>query len=140
MRPVDDGRGGVAVLDFQDLRPGPPAYDLASLLNDSLFASPELEERIVGESLERIGGRESYRRAVAQRCLKAVGTYVKFASTGGTRHLRLIPPTLERAVGQLVRLPETSAIVTPLVPALLAAGERAADPTRSAGALPAAGC
>jgi aminoglycoside/choline kinase family phosphotransferase len=122
---LPDGRGGVALLDFQDLRLGPPAYDLASLLNDSLYAEPELEARIVGARLERVGGWEGYRRAVAQRCLKAVGTFARFASTGRTRHLRLVPPTLERALRQLVQLPETSAAVAPLVPALVAAGEAA---------------
>lgn len=123
--------GGVGVLDFQDLRLGPPAYDLASLLNDSLFAETELEASVVGTRLESVGGWESYRRAVAQRCLKAVGTFVKFAATGRTRHLRLIEPTLACALRQLVLLPETSAAVEPLVPALEAAGAAAAAGVRT---------
>lgn len=130
---LPDGEGGVAVLDFQDLRAGPAAYDLASLLNDSLFADPELERTVVEA---RLGPREhdwlAYRRAVAQRCLKAVGTFVKFAATGRRRHLPLVPPTLERALAQLVRLPETRAAFEPLAPRLRAAAlELAVESSRS---------
>lgn len=121
---IPDGAGGVAVLDFQDLRLGPPGYDLASLLNDSLFAEPALERPIVDGSF---GASDEawlpYRRAVAQRCLKAVGTFVKFAATGRRRHLKLVPPTLERALVQLVRLPETRSAFEPLAARCLAAAE-----------------
>src|SRR5579864_1615808 len=44
---VPEGADGVAVLDHQDLRLGPPAYDLASLLNDTLFPPRGLERRLV---------------------------------------------------------------------------------------------
>lgn len=105
----------VGVLDHQDLRLGPPAYDLASLLNDSLFPPPELEQRL----LERAGAAgagpgggalESYHRAAGQRTLKAVGSYAAFARRGDGRHLPLIPPTLGRALAHLRRLPETAAL------------------------------
>ncbi len=123
---IPDGRGGVGVLDFQDLRLGPAAYDLASLLNDSLFAGPELEARVIGARLALVGGWEAYRRAVAQRSLKAIGTFIRFASTGRRRHLRLVETTLACALRQLVRLPETSAVVQPLLAKLEAAGAAAA--------------
>ncbi|HUP42949.1 MAG TPA: phosphotransferase [Thermoanaerobaculia bacterium] len=98
----------VGVLDHQDLRLGPPAYDLASLLNDSLFPPPELEERL----LQSAGpDRESYHRAAGQRTLKAIGSYAAFARRGSPRHLPLIPPTLARALEHLRRLPEASALV-----------------------------
>jgi aminoglycoside/choline kinase family phosphotransferase len=98
----------VGVLDHQDLRLGPPAYDLASLLNDSLFPPPELEERL----LEAAGpARESYHRAAGQRTLKPIGSYAAFARRGSPRHLPLIPPTLARALEHLRRLPEASALV-----------------------------
>lgn len=93
----------VAVLDHQDLRLGPACYDLASLLNDSLFPPPEVERQLLGELPARAAGLASYRRAAVQRTLKAVGT---FARTG--HHLRLIPPTFERALGHLRALPETA--------------------------------
>lgn len=109
--PLPDGT--VAILDFQDLRLGPPAYDLASLLNDSLFAPEPLESRWRARASP---GDDplSYGRAVAQRCLKAVGTFVRFAARGMPRHLQLVPPTLARAARQLAVLPETAAPFEPL--------------------------
>ena len=99
--------GELAVLDHQDLRLGPPLYDVASLLNDTLFPPADVEEALVA----RIAGTEPdsrvrYHRAAAQRTLKAVGTYASFARRGATRHLPLIPPTLERFVKNFSRLPE----------------------------------
>lgn len=102
LMPLPDG-SELAVLDHQDLRLGPPLYDLASLLNDTLFPPPEGEAAL----LEAAGAdRESYHRAAAQRTLKAVGTYASFARRGATRHLPLIPPTLSRFVEHFARLPE----------------------------------
>lgn len=124
----------LGVLDHQDLRMGPPAYDLASLLNDSLFPPPDVAERLLalagvgtgaGVGSSTGGGtgagpgsraasgagrpdRESYHRAAAQRTLKAIGSYAAFAGRGSGRHLRLIPPTLARALDHLRRLPETA--------------------------------
>lgn len=99
----------IGVLDHQDLRLGPPAYDLASLLNDSLFPPPELERAL----LEQAGhggepGLRRYHEAAAQRTLKAIGSYAAFAGRGSGRHLPLIPPTLERAIAHLRRIPETA--------------------------------
>ena len=72
--PVADG---VAVIDFQDLRLGPPAYDLASLLNDSFFPDPAREAAILPEFWRRGPGHEAYSRAVVQRALKAAIRRVK---------------------------------------------------------------
>jgi aminoglycoside/choline kinase family phosphotransferase len=105
LMPVD-GTGEVAVLDHQDLRLGPPEYDRASLLNDTLFPPAEIEEELLAAG--PVNNRESYHRAAAQRTLKAVGTYTKFSLRGAHRHLPLIPPTLERCVEHLSRLPEGS--------------------------------
>ena len=102
--PLPDG--GVAVIDFQDLRLGPPAYDLASLLNDSLFPAPEVEVDALADAAVR--SRDGYARAVAQRALKAAGTFARSAAAGKRAHLELIAPTLARAVPHLARLPETA--------------------------------
>lgn len=109
------GAAALVVLDHQDLRLGPPAYDLASLLNDTLFPPPELEDRL----LARAGWsapekRLRYHRTAAQRSLKAVGTYISFANRGACRHLPLVAPTLRRALAHLALLPEAR----PLLPAL----------------------
>jgi N-acetylmuramate 1-kinase len=100
--------GAVGVLDHQDLRLGPPGYDLASLLNDSLFPPPEVEEAVLAGRLRGEGDRRRYHRAAAQRTLKAAGTFAAFARRGSDRHLGLIPPTLARACGHLSALPETA--------------------------------
>jgi aminoglycoside/choline kinase family phosphotransferase len=101
------GAAGVAVLDFQDLRLGPPAYDLASLLNDSWFASGELERDLLGRYLAAGVAPDQYRRAVVQRALKAVGTFTACAARGDGRRLALVGPTLARALPHLAELPET---------------------------------
>ena len=115
--------GAVGVLDHQDLRLGPPRYDLASLLNDSLFPPPEVEEAILAGVLRGDEDRLRYRRAAAQRTLKAAGTFAAFARRGSDRHLGLIPPTLARACGHLSALPETAELAPELAPPL-AAGHR----------------
>lgn len=102
--------GTVVVLDHQDLRLGPPVYDLASLLNDTLFPPPEVEEALLARALLAPGEREGYHRAAAQRTLKAVGTYASFARRGAERHVPLIVPTLGRFLEHLGRLPEGEAL------------------------------
>jgi aminoglycoside/choline kinase family phosphotransferase len=99
---------GVAVIDFQDLRLGPPAYDLASLLNDSFFPEPALEDLLLPERWRAGSACDQYSRAVVQRALKAAGTFARFAAQGNPRHVPLIAPTLARAARHLEVLPETS--------------------------------
>ncbi len=101
-------RGEIAVLDFQDLRLGPADYDLASLLNDSLFPPGDVEARLLEDATGSSWPSAGYRRAVAQRALKAAGTFATFAARGSDRHLGLIPATLERASRHLLRLPESA--------------------------------
>jgi aminoglycoside/choline kinase family phosphotransferase len=101
---------GIGVLDHQDLRLGPPGYDLASLLNDTLFPPPEVEAALLAEAAPSPAERRRYHRAAAQRTLKAVGTYAAFARRGATRHLPLIPRTLGRFLDHLHQLPEAAAL------------------------------
>jgi aminoglycoside/choline kinase family phosphotransferase len=108
------GASQVAVLDHQDLRLGPPFYDLASLLNDTVFPPPEAEEALLARALPSPVDRVRYHRAAAQRTLKAVGTYAAFARRGADRHLPLIGPTLSRSLGHLALVPESAALVVDL--------------------------
>ncbi|MBV8202524.1 MAG: phosphotransferase [Acidobacteria bacterium] len=108
---VPQERGGIAVLDHQDLRLGPPAYDLASLLNDTLFPPPLLERRLVDAAFPGAAGRLRYHRAAAQRTLKAVGSYAAFAHRGFPRHLPLIGPTLRRFLRHFGETPEGARLV-----------------------------
>lgn len=100
--------GGIAFLDHQDLRLGPPLYDLASLLNDTLFPPPEVEDEILAEWGLAPGARADYHRVAAQRTLKAIGSYAGAAAQGKTRRLALVPPTLARALVHLAAAPETA--------------------------------
>ncbi|MBZ0113601.1 MAG: phosphotransferase [Thermoanaerobaculia bacterium] len=104
---VGDGSSpALTLIDHQDLRLGPRFYDLASLLNDSLFASPENEEKLLERLVPDPVARIDYHRAVAQRTLKAIGTFCRFADCGHPQHLSLVVPTLRRAWSQLPRVPE----------------------------------
>jgi aminoglycoside/choline kinase family phosphotransferase len=112
LMPLPDGT--LAVLDHQDLRLGPPLYDLASLLNDTLFPPAEGEEALLAVAASSGPDRVRYHRAAAQRTLKAVGTFAKFARQGGDRHLPLIGPTLARFVKHFSQIPEGDAIAARL--------------------------
>lgn len=118
-----EAEGQLAVLDHQDLRLAPAIYDLASLLNDSLYPPAAIEERLLQPALDD-RQRLAYHRAAAQRCLKIVGTFVGFARRGSDRHLGLVAPSLAQARRHLAALPETehlSSEVDELVRALAAA-------------------
>lgn len=108
--PGEDAEPVVVVIDHQDLRLGPPGYDLASLLNDSLTLPAAERERLLrgapgepGKSAER---RDLYNAAAAQRTLKIAGTFAHFAALGNDRHLPLIRPALRRFFDALDALPE----------------------------------
>jgi aminoglycoside/choline kinase family phosphotransferase len=104
------GEDRLGLIDHQDLRLGPPFYDLASLFNDSLFPPAELISQLLGSAAEELG----FHRAAAQRALKAIGTYATFAARGEPRHLALISPTLGRALDHLLLVPETAAVAVKL--------------------------
>lgn len=126
LMPLDDV-GGVAVLDHQDMRLGPPGYDLASLLNDTLFPPPADEAELLG-GVDRV----RYHRAAAQRTLKAVGTYTKFSLRGAHRHLPLIPPTLARCLDHFARTPEGAPLAGDLAQAWAPVWETAWAPVPDA--------
>ena len=117
---ANGGAGGeceLIVLDHQDLRLGPPASDLASLLNDSLFPPRRLEDELLAALHPGEQGALDYRRAVVQRAIKAVGNYCDFARRGFDRHLNLVAPTLARAwrwFGEVPELRELQPALRPL--------------------------
>ena len=105
--------GVVVVLDHQDLRMGPPGYDLASLLHDSLRLSPRQRRLLEQGATRQVAGSQRqpddlgsetgpdggaaacYWPCVVQRTAKIVGTFCSFALRGGRRHLPLIPAAIE---------------------------------------------
>jgi len=104
----------VAVLDHQDLRLGPRAYDAASLCNDSLYPPDETIGQLLGAELHHSAG---YHRAVVQRTLKIVGTFASFARRGERRYLPLVAPSLARCLAHLAVLPEGETVAADLRPA-----------------------
>jgi aminoglycoside/choline kinase family phosphotransferase len=101
----------VAVLDHQDLRLGPLAYDAASLLNDSLYPSAAQVAEVLGPDLPRS---PAYHRAVVQRAWKIVGTFASFARRGQPRHLPLVPVSLGRGLDHLAQLEEGESLAADL--------------------------
>ena len=133
----------LGILDFQDARLGPPAYDVASLLYDSYVTLPGefrdalieyYRSRLESETGER-SDRETFNRslwiAATQRNLKAVGTFAYQAGVlGKKRYLASIPPTLEYVRDHCGRLPELAglwAILAPLLPDSADFAARAAE-------------
>ncbi len=105
---------GIGILDHQDLRLGPPLYDLASLLNDSLYPPLEVEWRLISPYLSGPEDRLAYHRAAAQRALKIAGTFERFRRAGSARHVPLIAPSLRAALRHLAALPETAELAAEL--------------------------
>jgi hypothetical protein len=101
----------LTVIDHQDLRLGPPWYDLASLLNDSLYVTPEQEVELLDLARVPPQERQGYHRAAAQRTLKIIGTFTAFARRGAPRHLQLVPPSLRAARRHLSLLSETGDVL-----------------------------
>lgn len=103
---------GLIVLDHQDLRLGPRFYDLASLVNDSLFLTDRRAVEVLGEAVvEDV----RYRRSAAQRCLKIAGTFVSFAERGVPRYLAWVGTCLRRFLDHFAQLPEGADLAADLL-------------------------
>jgi hypothetical protein len=108
------GREGVArvgLLDFQDAVLGPPAYDVASLLQDARVTVPaELEIRLLGtyarerreadEAFDMESFAAAYAVMAAQRATKVLGIFARLDRRDGKpqylRHLPRIEAYLSR--------------------------------------------
>ncbi len=85
--------GEVACIDYQDLRPGPVLYDLASLATDAYYDVSELfQKRLLREACE-VGdaegwseekSKEIFRVTQLQRVWKALGTFGRLIQEGRT--------------------------------------------------------
>lgn len=99
--------GDLAVIDFQDTRRGPRAYDLASLAWDPYVALPEpMIERLVAAWRPRGADEASWDREVrlagGQRLLKAAGSYAYLSrGCGRPQYAQWLPPALARAKERL---------------------------------------
>lgn len=93
-----DGVQALGLLDFQDALKGPPAYDLASLLQDARRQVDEaLAEEMIYRYLDATGLPEqefrlSYAILGAHRALRIMGIFIRLArEQGKTRYLGMIP-------------------------------------------------
>ena len=95
-------RRGSALIDFQGMRLGPAAYDLASLLCDPYVAmTPDVLQRLLGNYAKLAGMCEDELRSIfpyaaAQRLIQALGAYGRLGAQPDTcRFLRHIPAGLD---------------------------------------------
>jgi aminoglycoside/choline kinase family phosphotransferase len=97
--PERQGHRRVGLLDFQDARLGPPAYDLVSLLEDARRdVPPALAEAMIARylaarpDLEPEAFRTAYAVLGAQRNAKILGLFTRLARRDGkTAYLALLP-------------------------------------------------
>ena len=94
---------GVGVIDFQDLRRGPDAYDLASLLWERStldwmtdeFAAGIVERFAASRGIAAEGLASRLRRVLLQRAWKVCGTFARAVAQGrGPAYRRHLPPEL----------------------------------------------
>jgi NDP-sugar pyrophosphorylase family protein/aminoglycoside/choline kinase family phosphotransferase len=103
--------GGPAFIDFQGMRLGPAAYDLASLLCDPYVAMPStVRERLLQRYADRAGWsgaqRDAFWWAALERLAQALGAYGRLGASPETAWFaRYIRPALERMREALDRLP-----------------------------------
>lgn len=121
--------GELKIIDHQDARLGPTAYDLVSLLLDRVTTLPTPEwlaekRRFFLDEREKLGlvkldeneYAKEFRLQTVQRCLKAIGTF-SFQSNfrGKTHFIQYIKPMFEivlRACENLDRFPNLQKIIS----------------------------
>lgn len=100
------GKGKLRLLDFQGARPGPPAYDLASLLYDPyLPLTDALRESLLDQYPGILSGLSAsaagtfapqWPLIAAHRLMQVLGAYAKLALVDGKRqYLQYIPQALK---------------------------------------------
>lgn len=88
-------------LDFQGLRWGPAAYDLASLLGDPYVSLPRTRQLALLDYYNRLPGArpcppDLFWPAMIQRLTQALGAYGRLAALPGGEHFAIhIPPALK---------------------------------------------
>ena len=91
--------GRMSIIDFQGMRGGPAAYDLASLLYDP-YVKLSARDRtalatLYGQKAGRPGVVEVLPFAAVQRLVQALGAYGRLASVGQPQFGRYVMPALE---------------------------------------------
>jgi NDP-sugar pyrophosphorylase family protein len=118
------GRGMPVLIDFQGMRFGPAAYDVASLLCDPYVMLPDdIRDRLLTYYLERVPDPEHVQRlfwwAAIERLSQALGAFGRLSeSPDTTRFANYIPPALammRRALRETPELKHLSATVAKAV-------------------------
>lgn len=108
----------VAAIDFQDLRSGPDAYDLASLLWERTtldWMTPQMAEQAIdgfirARGLEAGPFRRRFDRVLLQRAWKVCGTFARAVAQGrGEAYRRYLPGELALVGRLLTDTPEDAA-------------------------------
>ena len=94
-------RGDAVLIDYQGMREGPAAYDLASFLADPYLERPvEAQFKLLAaynRMAERAVTEAAYRAAVSQRLAQALGAYGRLGALPGMRHfLSYITPAVRQ--------------------------------------------
>ena len=91
--------GEPVIIDFQGMRLGPAAYDLASLLYDPYVKLSEGERRALAKLYAKAGGREDILKilpyAAVERLVQCLGAYGRLASVGQPQFGKHVLPALE---------------------------------------------
>jgi tRNA threonylcarbamoyl adenosine modification protein YjeE len=111
--PQREGTARIGLLDFQDALMGPPAYDLASLLQDARVDVPELMEisllsrytraRLIADpGFDAPAFAQAYATLAAQRASKILGIFARLEQRDGKpqylRHLPRVWAYLQRSL------------------------------------------
>jgi N-acetylmuramate 1-kinase len=110
--PGRNGLARVGLLDFQDARSGPPAYDLASLLEDARRdVDPGLARAMVERylaarpELDADALRAAYALLAAQRNAKILGLFSRLAQRDGKPHYLDLQPRVRAHLRRDLRHP-----------------------------------
>ena len=112
---------GFKFIDFQGMRKGPAAYDLASLLYDPYVKISEKEREALAALYAERSSRPEILKvlpfAAVERLVQALGAYGRLASVGKTEFLKFIPPALENLLSAAddVGLDATGALAEDLI-------------------------
>lgn len=108
-------------IDFQGMRLGPAAYDLASLLYDPYVRLSEGERRALAALYGKVSGRSEIVNALpyaaVQRLCQALGAYGRLASVGQPQFGKYVLPALENllAAADEAGLEATGALAEDLI-------------------------
>lgn len=111
--------GRTYIIDFQDARLGPRAYDLVSLMYDSYVdLNSEMKSLVLDHYISQLPDldqkvcesdqfSEAFSFQIIQRCFKACGSFASFYQTrGDTRYLKYLLPTLRTVATEAAYHPQ----------------------------------